>query len=176
MPQARRRCIDLSIARNNGDCSGTPFVDFFFVPLLKAGPLQIAIGMLKHIQGCRHQQRTTDLFGPLDPLRNEGLLSAAFAMTFGGRRRRQISKVLEHAESRDGHRAAAVKRHVVKEAVAPRGPRIFSPQRLAQLVACSFDLVDADLAYFEIGSELNRRSVAPAQARIAAPSNDLKTS
>src|SRR3979411_2230049 len=130
--------------------------------------------MLKHVEGFRHQQRTTDPFGPLDPLGNEGLLSATFAMTFGGRRRRQISKVLEHAESRDGHRAAAVKRHVVKEAVATRRPRIFRPQRLAQLVAGSFDLVDADLAYFEIGSELNRRSLAAAQGRIAGTAGEGK--
>src|SRR5258708_12129958 len=107
MPQERRRCIDLSIARNTGDCSGAPFVDFFFVHFLKAGPLQVAIGMLKHIEGFSHQQRTTDPFGPLNPLGKEGLLSATFAMTFSGPRPRQISKLPDPPDAPHGHRPTA---------------------------------------------------------------------
>src|SRR6202040_932136 len=95
----------------------------------------------------------------------------ALAMTFGGRRPHQISKVLEHAQRRDGHGTSAVERHVMEEVLCPRRPRIFGPQGIAQLIAGCFHVVDAHLAYVEIRSESKRRTVAAAQGRIAGASN-----
>src|SRR5258708_26916040 len=100
--------MTLSLGRESTERSGIPFVDFFFVRLLKAGSLQIAVGMLEHIERFGNHDRTADLLGPFDPLRNQGLLSSAIAMTFGGRRRHQISEVFENPERGNPNRAALV--------------------------------------------------------------------
>src|SRR6266851_5623218 len=161
--------------RRSGTRSTIPFVDFLFVHLLKARPLQVSIGMLEHVERFRHYDRAANGLGLFDPLGNEGLLGAALAMTFRGAAHRQISQVLEHPQGRNRDRMIAVERHVVEESLLAGGPCVFGPHRVAQSIAGCGDLALADLANVKLGPEWGRCTTIAAEGRIAGAPDARKS-
>jgi hypothetical protein len=76
--------------------SGIPLVQLLFICFLKSGTPQIAIRVLEHIKRFRYQGAATDLLRSLHSFCDQGLLEPALAMGLGGRRRHQISEILEN--------------------------------------------------------------------------------
>src|SRR3989475_2296179 len=122
--------------------SAAPRIEFFFIDLPKAGALQVMQGVFEDRQRFRDEHRAAAALRLFDAPCDQGLLGAAVAVRLCGGRGEEVAEAFKNRERGDRDRARPVERHVVKEAFLARGPRIFLPEGVAEVIARGPDVFD----------------------------------